>query len=74
MAETSYSMPINTANQRERASEAISGVGAHLISWLKLYNIRLVSIVIDPVADTCVFTFSDPLPKFERDHIRITLA
>lgn len=74
MAETAYSFPIATAPQRERAADAIAGVGAHLISWLQKYNVRLVSIIVDTGTDTVTFTFSDPVPKAERDHIRLTIA
>lgn len=74
MADTAYSFSIATATQRERAGEAIAGVGAHLVYWLQAYNIRLRSIIVDDVALTVTFTFSDPVPKVERDHIRISLA
>jgi hypothetical protein len=74
VADTAYDFPIGNAAQRERAADVLVGVGQHLIVWLQAYNIRLRSIVVDEPANTITFTFSDPIPKAERDHIRLTIG
>jgi hypothetical protein len=72
MANTSYSIPVGSAAARERAQDVLVGVGGHLIAWREIYNIDLVSIVVQGA--NLVFTFSNPVPIEEQRHIRISVS
>jgi hypothetical protein len=69
MAQTTYSFPVQPP---DRAVEAMCGVFHHLIGWKQLYGIDFISCI--RVGPNLEVTFSDPLPKSERDSIKITLG
>jgi hypothetical protein len=67
--QTTYSFPVQPA---DRAVEAMCGVFLHLICWKQLYGIDFISCIRNGA--NLDVTFSDPIPKAERDAIRMTLA
>ena len=68
MAQTTYSVSVQPP---DRAIEAAIGVFNHLIAWKQLYDLDFISCVRNgPNFD---LTFSDPVPKAERDAIKLTL-
>jgi hypothetical protein len=69
MANTTYSFPVSPA---DRAVEAMVAVFTHLTAWKQRYNIDFVSCVRNGA--NLDVTFSDPVPKAERDAVKVTLA
>lgn len=69
MANTTYPIPVLP---KERAEEAMVAIFQHVIGWKQRYNIDFVSCVRNGA--NFDVTFSDPVPKAERDVIKLTLA
>lgn len=68
MANT-YSFPVQPP---DRAVEAMVAVFNHLVAWKTNYDIDFVSCVRNGA--NLDVTFSGPVPKAERDAIKVTLA